>query len=122
MTNEGKYPLDLKNTKHETNTFNKYQGDFRIAVLDLDQLVHAKREGIDKVVPEGTRVNLVITCMDQLNKYKVSVGDQLLSFYLAAGFANHIGKTLKINGSVFMNNSPFSTTLRHWRTGYALGA
>lgn len=111
MTNTDR-PVQLVNTECETNKHNKYQGEFRTAVLDLDQLWYAKSMGIDKVVSPPTRVNLVMTCADQMTTYFVSTGKELKGFTDVDEFVKFIGKELEIIGSLYVNTSPLSSTIR----------
>jgi adenylosuccinate synthase len=111
MTN-GKYPPQLSNTEKETNVCNKYQGEFRTSMLDLDQLMHAKVEGIDNVIPASTRVNLVITCVDQVDSYIFSTRGMTDDFAGLDYFIQYIGSALKINGGLYVNTSPYSTTVK----------
>ncbi len=110
MTNT-EHPLCLINTEKETNTHNEYQGEFRKTVLDLDQLIHAKTEGIDKIIQPSTRVNLVITCIDQLSSGKVTLGGEVIINNNMKEFARLIADSLKINGDLYTNTSPYSTTI-----------
>ncbi len=114
MTNED-LSVELVNTEKETCVDNEYQGKLRTSVLDLDQLIHAKREGIDKVVPYDTKISLVITCMDQMSTYFLSRrndlypdGKQILTFDKALAFANFISEALGIDGRPYVNFSPHS--------------
>lgn len=109
MTNE-KYPIQLINNEKETCVFNKWQGEFRCTILDLDQLIHAKKQGIDKIINNNTKVNLVITCMDQLSEFKVTHGGITITTHNAKLFAELLGDTLKVN-KIYTNTSPFSTTI-----------
>ncbi len=111
MTNEN-YSVDLVNTEKETNKLDKYQGKFRTSMLDLDQLVHAKTEGIDKIIPSSTKVNLVMTCADQLKIYKISTEKDIFFTDEINTFVGFISKKLKINGDLYVNTSPYSTTVR----------
>lgn len=111
MTNE-KLPVKPKHNEHETCVFNEFQGEFRSTVLDLDMLRHAKREGIDKVIPRDTRIHLVVTCIDQLEEPTLTRGSQRITFDSGNWFAEFIGSELGINGKVFVNTSPYSHTIR----------
>jgi adenylosuccinate synthase len=118
-----KYDLKLKNTQYETNKTNTFQGEFRTEVLDLEQLKHAKKEGIDKVVPKGTRVNLVVACTDQLEKFPLRVTQRKGIVYTTLDFfVTRIARELNINGSMFINNSPYSSTIRELKVQQLLGA
>lgn len=110
---ELKCNVRLKNTEHETNETNEFQGEFRTAILDLEQMKHAKREGIDKVVPKDTRVNLVMTCTDQLAEFPLRVNSKEDIVYNDVNlFISRLGRELNVNGSLFINDSPYSETIR----------
>jgi len=111
MTNTG-HRMDLVNTEKETNVSHKYQGEFRVSVLDLDQLDHAKLEGIDKIVRKGTPIHLVMTCADQLSKYRVSGGGRIFAFDDVERFVNFVGNLLGVTGDRYVNTSPRSDSIR----------
>jgi adenylosuccinate synthase len=113
MTNE-EYPVELVNTERETNVSHEYQGEFRKSVLDLDQLIHAKRLGIDDIIGGTTKVGLVVTCMDQMEEYRVSWinhGHFVQQNKNAEEFVRFLGNHLGISGGLYMNNSPYSHLL-----------
>ncbi|MGN6566862.1 MAG: adenylosuccinate synthetase [Flavipsychrobacter sp.] len=56
--------LKLKNRETETNTYNDYQGEFRIDYLDIDLVNYALK--CDNKFAQPFNKNLVITCLDQL--------------------------------------------------------
>jgi len=105
-------PLQLSNTEKETNKVNTYQGEFRSSVLDIDLLRHAKKEGIDKIMPATTKVNLVMTCADQVGAYKFTMGDSTHLFMDSDEFVRSVGGILGISGDLYVNTSPRSTTIR----------
>ena len=105
MTNEG-FPIEITNNEKETNVFNEYQGEFRVSVLDLDQLLRVKTDGIDAVVPDNTRVSLVLTCADQVSTYQVTFGGQLFKFNHINELKKFVGRRLSINGDLYHNASP----------------
>lgn len=110
MTNE-EYPVILSNNEKETNISHKYQGNFRTSVLDLDQLIHAKTKGIDEAI-NGVKVSLLITCIDQLSEYKLSHNKKIISFNGSSEFAKYIGAHLNINGDLYINDSPYSESVK----------
>jgi adenylosuccinate synthase len=110
MTNE-EYSVTLTNNEKETNVSNKYQGNFRTSVLDLDQLMRAKSRGIGAIIP-GVKTNLVVTCMDQMAEYKVTDHKTMLTFKNPAQFVRCLGNGLNIKGGLYMNDSPYSTSVR----------
>lgn len=111
MTNE-QYSVKLVNNERETNVCNKYQGEFKTTVLDLDQLVHAKKKGIDEVVPKSTKINLVMTCIDQLSTYSYTSYGHKIDGYHGEYFAKIIRDNLDINGDLYINDSPYSDSIR----------
>jgi adenylosuccinate synthase len=111
MTNIG-LDLRLTNTEKETNKLNKYQGEFRTSVLDTDQLLYAKIEGIDKVITPLTKVNLVMTCADQVRTYRYTRAGNLFVFSNVDRFVRLVGKKLNINGDLYVNTSPRANTIR----------
>jgi adenylosuccinate synthase len=54
----------LINNSQETNVSNLYQGDFRIAEIDIDRLQYALNT--DEQFSAHYSKNLVITCLDQM--------------------------------------------------------
>lgn len=111
MTNE-EYPVVLKNNEKETNVSHKYQGNFRTSVLDLDQLVMAKQKGIDNILSPSTKVNLVITCLDQItDNYSLTHEGYYLTWQRDS-FVRYIKNVLDINGDLYVNDSPYSTSIK----------
>lgn len=64
MSNERE--LQLRNNEEETCTFNDYQGAFRTGDLDYQLLDYALK--VDEGYGIAQRKNLVVTCLDQLDK------------------------------------------------------
>ena len=64
MSNENE--LTLKNNEEETCTFNEFQKDLRFGDLDYDLLNYALK--LDQAYGVAQKKNLVITCLDQLEK------------------------------------------------------
>lgn len=54
---------NIKLSSKETNTFNEFQGNFRVSLLDIDLLLYSVAK--DPYI-SNNRDNLVITCLDQL--------------------------------------------------------
>lgn len=63
MSNEGT-EVNLKNNELETNITNKYQGEFKKGILDLDLLQYALKT--DENYSYGLNKRLFITCLDQI--------------------------------------------------------
>lgn len=64
MSNEGLDVSYITENPNETNETNKYQGDFRKSVLDLDLLDYALC--CDEYHNKGIAKYLVVTCLDQV--------------------------------------------------------
>ena len=111
LANELSKPI-LKNTERETNHFNQFQGEFRIAILDLGVLLHAKEYGVNKVIHKDTKTNLVVTCMDQPSQFSITTKGHRISFKNAKHMAIYLGTELAINGEIYINDSLYSHTCR----------
>ncbi|MEY4933657.1 MAG: hypothetical protein RIS64_16 [Bacteroidota bacterium] len=70
----------LKNNENETNIFNDYQENFRVAPLDIDYLKYALQ--IDNHFSRGVKKKLFLTCLDQLHEKAIpcTVGNVLKIF------------------------------------------
>ena len=106
-------PLELRNTEHETNVENPYQGVFRKSVLDLDYIKMAKVEGIDQVIGTNkVKEHLVITCMDQMDTYMCTQDGTTHIFSDPREFAKFVWTESRCNWDVYTNWSPESSTIR----------
>ena len=61
-------PLELINNGSETNKFNVYQKEFKVAPIDYDKLNYAL--SIDAIYSRGCNTALMVTCCDQLPDVK----------------------------------------------------
>lgn len=117
MTNSH-LPVKLKNDENETCVFNQYQGEFRKTALDLNQLIHAKTEGIDNLNIQNVKVSLAVTCLDQLDQYIVTHHGKPCYFTTPERFVEFIADNLGITyggGKLYLNDSPYSH-LKTWTT------
>ena len=90
MTNE-EYRLCVKDNPNECNKANPHQGTFRKTVLDLNLIQYA----IMKEPYLAYRdVNLVVTCLDQLNKYQFTCDGILRQVETEDEFLDAIAKEL----------------------------
>lgn len=114
MTNYS-IPLNLINNDDETNVDN-YQGSFRTAVLDLDLLKYAiDCDRTESRTPISSE-HLVITCMDQMTEFKLTLSGDLLIFPNEDEFIRMVAKTLGIiDNNVYLSYSPKSE-LKKWQT------
>jgi adenylosuccinate synthase len=79
LPNEKK--LNIINNENETNKSHEYQGEFRVAELDIDLLNYALQ--CDNNYSNNLKKNLIITCMDQ---YQIDI--ELLLSKLNTKFVN----------------------------------
>lgn len=93
MSNEK--PLELMNNSSETNVLSKWQGEFRIGELDRDLLVYALK--CDRIYAKDRKVNLVITCCDQLPGWHE---DRVLNL------AQHLKKYQPNLSGIYMSTGP----------------
>jgi adenylosuccinate synthase len=70
----------LKNNEKETNVFNDYQENFRVAPLDIDYLKYALQ--VDNHFSTGVKKKLFLTCLDQLEETAIpcTIGNVLKTF------------------------------------------
>jgi hypothetical protein len=110
MTNE-KMSISLKNTDGETNQLNEFQGTFRKSILDLDLLKYVIQK--DPRLCEGHHnVNLVVTCLDQLENYVYTEGGTMIQLHSPKEFVNHISTRLGIPfNKVYYSESPDSKNM-----------
>lgn len=104
MTNE-ELPHNIKQNPYETNKTNKYQGEFRRSLLDLDLLKYGIER--DYYIRETRNKELVITCVDLVeNEFRYTVEGRIISHVNKEDFARSIGDYLGV-GRVSMISSPF---------------
>jgi len=95
MTN-GHIPNNIKIDINETNHKNKYQGEFRRAILDLDLLKYAISK--DDYIRNQEHKSLVITCLDHVvDEYRFTYQGEIINSLNQNEFVEKISKILKIN-------------------------
>lgn len=111
MTNTD-LPINFKNTEKETNQSNEFQGSFRRSVLDIDLLNYVIQK--DPELTNGQHdVNLVVTCLDQLDRYTYTDDDTLYEFEEPEEFVRSLNDRLSSNfNQVFISSSPESKNLQ----------
>lgn len=93
MSNEN-LPHNIKKNPDETNVFNEWQRDFRIALLDVDMLEYA----IKKDNLEYSKPFLCITCLEHVrNDYRFTRHGQIVYCRHEREFCTKIAKELKID-------------------------
>lgn len=113
QTRHGNGPMtntDIKHNfnlnKNETNVFNKFQGNFRVSLLDLDLLEYSINK--DPYIRENKH-NLVVTCLDQIqNDLRLTYKEKIEVFKDTASFIERINSVLKCN-NVYLSESEDST-------------
>ena len=109
MSNEH-IPFKIKDNPFESNITNQYQGTFRKSMLDLDLLFYGiyKDDYIRKTMMKKIhKVNLVITCIDNLEEYKFSYQGKIYSFDNKNQFIGNIRQLLGIE-NLYISESPYS--------------
>jgi adenylosuccinate synthase len=112
MTNEhmGLYA----NNRDESNKANEYQGEFRKSVLDVDLLRYAWNKAekpVNKATNKDVKINLVVTCLDQMNNFHCTNGVNAMCFGGKERFANYIKKELNIQGDVYISTGPTAANI-----------
>ena len=106
MTNDN-FELVVKGNPYEINVHNKYQGDFRKTVLDLDLLKYTMNR--DPNIQNLSR-ELVITCLDLMLEYKFTIKGELVTLPSEREFLAGISEYLHIR-KVHTTYSPFGGDL-----------
>jgi adenylosuccinate synthase len=94
MTNAS-IPHNIKENPKETNVLNRYQGEFKRSLLDLDLLRYGMSK--DPYIKAATNKNLVITCLDLVeNELRYTVGGGMENHtnedsFITNGIAHHLG-------------------------------
>jgi len=99
--------LKIKDNPFEINVTNKYQGDFRKTVLDLDLLKYAMNK--DPNIQTLSR-ELVITCLDLMLEYKYTVNGEVICHPNEKAFVDGISEYLHIR-KVHTTYTPFGGNL-----------
>ena len=100
------YNPDIMLHKGKKNINNKYQGKFRISVLDLNLLKYAINK--DSYIKNNVNKILVITCMDYVSGLYSFVMDGVLAkFSNVSEFARTVAENLEIK-NVLLNFGEYS--------------
>ena len=102
QTRHGNGPMTNLNRSHninlnpkETNVTNKYQGEFKVSLLDVSLLEYGIMK--DKMISRH-RDNLVITCLDQVeNEYRFTYKDEIIACTSENEFVEKINSILKFS-------------------------
>lgn len=101
-------PHNIKLSKYEHNISNKFQGDFKVSVLDLDLINYAFIK--DEYIRENQYNNLVITCLDNIEEYKYTRNGKLYKAKDEVEFIYAI-KRCGVFKKVYLSRTPFTNKL-----------
>lgn len=105
-------PHNIKIDPDETNKNNRFQGEFRVSLLDLDLIRYAIWK--HKSVYRGSFKNLVITCLDHIeNEYRFTHEQKIINCNDEKDFINKVAFILGFK-NVFISKSKFSENIRKW--------
>ena len=109
MTNED-LDFKIKENPYEQNFDDGQQGVFRKTMLDLDMLMYGVQQ--DKGL-KNRKCNLVITCLDLMQEYKLTYKGKVEKFSSESEYINTIQKAIRIaigksDMKVYLSRSPFS--------------
>ncbi len=119
QTRHGNGPMTNQDIKHnfnlnplETNVFNKFQGEFKVSLLDVSLLEY----GIMKdAMISRHRDNLVITCLDQVqDDFRLTYKGEVFTFHSEELFVTAINDILQFR-SVYVSSSDQSHNLKQIR-------
>jgi adenylosuccinate synthase len=108
MTNE-KIPFPIKVNPNETNKTHPYQGNFRQAMLDLDLLEYGLEQDGYGYRTDKDGQTLVVTCLEQLEKYKYTRWEGIIEFKSEDDFIKAIRDALGFKKVLKCKNHKFST-------------
>lgn len=109
MTNEN-IPHNINLNTNETNVTNKYQGEFKVSLLDLDLLLYGINK--DEYIKNTYKKTLVITCLDQMkNEFRFTYKSKIVYCDNENDFISRIKKILNID-SVLISKSPYSENIK----------
>jgi adenylosuccinate synthase len=113
MTNEN-INHNIKINPDESNIYNKYQGEFRRTLLDLDLLCYAMNKDFH-YNNHSIKTSLIITCLDHIeNEYKFTVKGKIIEckseFEFISTVKEILCKSNRIN-NVYISKSPYSENI-----------
>ncbi len=102
MTNRSYYH-SIKWNPYEQNFDEGFQGVFRCSLLDLDLLKYSTEK--DEYIRDNPNKNLVITCLDLIEEYKLTINGNIIDCKTENGFVKTIKEYLGIK-NIFLSRSP----------------
>jgi adenylosuccinate synthase len=111
MTNE-LIPNNIFLDPNETNVFNKYQGNFRRSLLDLDLLRYGMSK--DEYIRNNSNKTLVITCLDHIiDEYRFTFNSELVYCSGKNEFIEKVSNILGIE-NIYISNTNESKNIVRW--------
>lgn len=108
-------PYSIEKNPEENNVVNPYQGEFKIGILNLDQLKYVlnKDENLRKThFKYPGRLHLVVTCLDHVQKdLRFILNGQIHGFSSELRFLEAIVKELSIHNLV-LSHSPYAEDMK----------
>ncbi len=103
MTNET-IPNNIILDPNETNVFNKYQGNFRRSLLDLDILIYGMNK--DEYIRSNENKTLVVTCLDHIvDEYRFTFNGELVYCSNENEFVKKVSNILDIKNVLISKNN-----------------
>jgi len=100
----------------ETNVMNDNQGEFKTRVLDLDLLNYAMLSDDKIKYHKRSKKHVVITCLDHLQEYKLTFGNELKSFKTESDFLDFISFNLVNINKIYVSHGPESHNIQLYRS------
>jgi adenylosuccinate synthase len=111
MTNES-IPNNIFLDPNETNIYNKYQGNFRRSLLDLDILLYGINK--DEYIRNNENKTLVITCLDHVyDEHRFTYKGEIVYCSNENEFISKIGNILKFK-DIYISNTNESKNILKW--------
>jgi adenylosuccinate synthase len=103
---------NIKENPYEKNVLNKYQGEFRKTLLDLNFLRYAHYS--DKILYKNpNNCNLVINCMDLIeNEYRLFDEEGIIETDNESSFIKKIADSMNITENIYTSWGPTSNDIR----------
>jgi len=112
MTNEN-IGHNIRENENETNVTNKYQGEFRRTLLDVDLLAYAILR--DDFIRDSQSKNLVITCLDHIvDEWRFTYNGQIITALNENDFIERISTILCID-SVYISRGDSAKDIVKWK-------
>ena len=103
-------PHNISKNPNETNITNPYQGELRVALLDVSLLDYAINK--DDTIRKNSNKSLVMTCLDHIqNEYRFTYQNNIIYCKNEAEFIGKISELLNIK-SIYLSHSEQAKHIR----------